>query len=213
MEIIEQSFESGAKQKSSYVLNGEKVGIRLWEEDGMLSHEHGIRNGKKHGRDYNFRTNGEPYEVTPYRNSKIHGQGIQWADNGSVLITYKMSNGVGLDLWCDQLNGTLAEEMYWVKQGQLGYRRDWNADDKTVYAEYFFVFCRGYHGIWREWNSKGRLRRGFPHFFVNDLRVTKQKYLKAAEVDPILPPYIPEEDLPDRILPLDYLAQRPKQKT
>jgi len=38
------------------------------------------------------------------------------------LITDTMSNGVGLDLWCDQFNGKLAEEMVWAKEGELGYR-------------------------------------------------------------------------------------------
>ena len=98
----------------------------------MLFHEHGIRAGKKHGRDDDFRANGEPDEVTPYRHGKIHGQGIPWADEGSVSITDKMSNGVGLDLWCDQFNGKLAEEMVWAKERGLGYHRNWNADDKTV---------------------------------------------------------------------------------
>ncbi len=58
-EIIEQSFENGGKKKAFYVLDGEKVGSRQWEEDGTLFYEDGIRNGKKHGREYNFRTDGE----------------------------------------------------------------------------------------------------------------------------------------------------------
>jgi len=75
-EIIEQSFESGAKQQSSYVLNSQKVGLLFWKEDGTLLHEHVICNGKKYGRYDNFHANGEPYEVTPYRHGKFKAKGF-----------------------------------------------------------------------------------------------------------------------------------------
>jgi len=173
-----------------------------------LEHEYGIRNEVKHGKEYCFHSDGQPYEVTPYRNGRIHGTGKQWAADGSVLITYTLNNGVGLDLWCSNDNDTLSEEHYWPEDNELGYDRDWNSDEKTIWSEYYFVNGKGYHGIKREWNQKGKLRRGFPQYYVNDKRVTKRQYLKACEKDVTLPPYRAEEDQPHRILPREYLAQR-----
>ena len=54
IEIVEQSFANGAKEKAFFFLDGVKVGFRQWEDDGSLFYEYGIRNGKKHGREYRF---------------------------------------------------------------------------------------------------------------------------------------------------------------
>jgi hypothetical protein len=99
-----------------------------------------------------------------------------------------------------------AEEHYWPSEGKLGYKRQWNSDEKTVWQEYFYAL--GYHGLWREWNARGRLFRVFPRYYVNDVQVTRRQYLKACQSDPTLPPYRPEEDDPQRPLPAEYLAQR-----
>jgi antitoxin component YwqK of YwqJK toxin-antitoxin module len=70
-ETIERSFENGAKEKAFYVLDGEKVGFRQWDEDGALFYEYGIRDGKKHGREYYFHRKDEPYEMTRYRHGVV----------------------------------------------------------------------------------------------------------------------------------------------
>lgn len=206
-EVIEATFDCGDKKSAFYFLRGNKVGYRLWNKRSELEFEYGMRDGKKHGREYCFRGNGQPYEVTPYRKGKIHGTGIQWADDGTVLITYKLVNGTGLDLWCGHQNNTLSEEHYRPKDGEYGYHRDWNDDGETINTEYYFFDGKGYHGIWREWNTKGKLRRGFPQYYVNDKRVTKRQYLNASERDATLLPYRSKDDIPYRKLPPEYLAQ------
>jgi antitoxin component YwqK of YwqJK toxin-antitoxin module len=211
-EVIEASFDCGAKKSASYFLSGKKVGYRQWNERGELEFEYGIKDGKKHGREYCFFENGQPYEVTPYCNGRIHGTGKQWSDEGKVVITYKLINGTGLDLWCGHQNDSLSEEHYYPKDGESGYHRLWHYDEKYIRQEYHFSDGRGYHGIWREWNEKGKMRRGFPQYYVNDRRVTKRQYLKASEMDESLPPYRPAEDRPYRKLPPEYLAQRKKRR-
>ena len=211
-EVVEETFGCGAKKSAFFFLRGEKVGNRSWSESGELEFEYGIKNGEKHGREYCFCENGQPYEMTPYRNGRIHGTGKQWSAEGKVVITYKLINGTGLDLWCGNEKYTLSEEHYCPRDDEAGYRREWNDDEKTINTEYYFVNGKGYHGIWREWNKKGKLRRGFPQYYVNDGRVTKRQYLKACEKDGMLSRYRPEEDRPYRKLPPEYVVQRKKKR-
>ncbi len=206
-EVVESRHPDGTRETASYFLGGEKVGLREWFEDGQLFFEYAMRNGVKHGPEYRFHENGVLMEKMGYRNGVLHGTGTQWSEDGRLLVTWKLVNSTGLDLWCDEV-GHLAEEHYRPRPGELGYHREWNGDEKTVWQEYFYVLGKGYHGVWREWNEQGRIRRGFPRFFVNDQRVTKRQYLRASEADPVLPPYRPEDDDPHRDLPTRYLAQR-----
>jgi antitoxin component YwqK of YwqJK toxin-antitoxin module len=210
VEIIEERHPNGTKQSASYVIGGEKVGRREWDEDGRLLVEEPVRGDVWHGNVAHFYPGGHLEEVQPYRQGRMHGTGKQWSEDGRLLVTWKLSHGTGLDLWCDSGTGTLAEEHYWPEEGELGYQRQWNADEQTICEEYSYVLGKGYHGIWREWNERGRLQRGFPDFYVNDRKVTRRQYLKACQADPTLPPYRPEDDDPHRELPAEYLAQRKK---
>ena len=45
------------------------------------------------------------------------------------------------------------------------------------------------HGIEREWNPKGRLRRGWPRYFVAGRRLDKRRYLRACAGDTSLPEF------------------------
>ena len=207
-QIIEKRYENGNAEAAYFYLDGEQVGFRQWDETGELEFEYGIQNGKKHGREYRFHPGYYLLEVTPYRNGLMHGVGKQWAADGTVLITYKMTNGSGLDLWCSHENQTLSEEFYWPKEGESGYSRRWNDDEKSINEEYFFAAGKGYHGIWRRWNDRGHFRRGYPQYYVADQRVTKRKYLSACLTDATLPPYCREDDGPVRTLPQEYLRQR-----
>jgi antitoxin component YwqK of YwqJK toxin-antitoxin module len=166
-----------------------------------------MRNGVKHGNEYRFHPNGKLLEKKTYCNGRPHGIGKQWAEDGRLLVTWKLVNGSGLDLWCDY-EGRLAEEHYWPKPGERGYARQWNSDERTVYAEYFYRAGIGYHGIWRKWNRLGRMMRGFPRFFVCDRKVTKNEYFKICKADSTLPPYLTSDDDPHRVLPEEYLRQR-----
>jgi antitoxin component YwqK of YwqJK toxin-antitoxin module len=211
VEVVEERHPSGTKKSASYFLGREKVGFRLWDEVGQLEFENSFRRGVRHGNEYRFHPNGQVLEVTPYRDGCIHGTGRQWAEDGRLLVTYRLVHNTGLDLWCWN-GGALSEEHYLPKHGELGYRREWNCDDRTIWQEYFYVLGKGYHGVWREWNSGGRLRRGFPRYFVADRRVTKRQYLRACLADPRLPRYRAVDNEPARDLPAEYLAQRTRRR-
>jgi hypothetical protein len=210
-EVVEERHPTGEKKSASYFLGGDKVGFRMWDEQGRLDFEKALRAGIRHGNEYWFYNNGQLQEVTPYRDGRIHGTGRQWSEDGRLLVTYRVVRGVGLDLWCGD-GDALAEEHYWPKEGELGYHRGWKCDDRTLWKEYFFVLGKGYHGIWREWNKQGRPRRGFPQYYVADRKVTKRQYLRACLSDPSLPPYRAMDDEPVRELPAAYVAQRKKRR-
>jgi antitoxin component YwqK of YwqJK toxin-antitoxin module len=211
-EVVEEWHPNGAKAYACYFLGGERVGCRQWDEDGGLMYDCGMRAGVRHGNVYCFYANGQMEEVQPYRNGQMHGTGKQWSEEGELLITWQLTNSTGVDLWCDSRTGTLAEEHFWPGPEDLGKARQWNNDEKTVWQEYFYGLDKGYHGVWREWNARGRLRRGFPRYYVNDRKVTRRQYLRACAGDPTLPPYRPEEDDPHRQLPAEYLRQRKKRR-
>jgi hypothetical protein len=209
-EVVEYYHANGTKKAASYFVGPEKVGFREWYEDGRLDFEYALRRGVKHGNWYSFYPNGQLEELQPYCDGHLHGTGKQWAEDGQLLVTWKLDHTTGLDLWCDHLTGTLAEEHYWPRVGELGYKRQWNADEETVWEEYHY--CLGYHGIWREWNARGRLRRGFPRFYVNNVKVTKRQYLRACEAVLTLLPYRPQDDSPQRELPLEYVRQKERRR-
>lgn len=212
-EKIEASHPNGEKKSASYFVKGEKVGHREWNDDGKLDFEYALRGGAKHGNEYQFYYKTEHVlEVQPYRHGHCHGEGRQWADDGRLLVTWNLRQGVGLDLWCDTYTETLAEEHYWPDSGEVGYTRLWNTDERTIFQEYFYKGGKGYHGIWREWNDNRRLRRGFPHFYINDEVVTKREYIRACKLDSSLVPYRTEDDDPHRKLPVEYSRQTKKRR-
>jgi hypothetical protein len=111
--------------------------------------------------------------------------------------------GTGIDLWRQQRDdGSIyLSEARYLKDGVLhGYEWWMNEDQRTVHGEMHYN-GRGFHGIWREWNNQGRLRRGFPQYYVNHQKVTKKRYLKACETDPTLPPFRSEDNDPAREFP------------
>ena len=131
-QLVNDTFENGAKKSAYFILDGDKVGFRQWSESGELEFEYAMKHDIKHGREYCFSENGQPYEVTPYRNGRIHGTGTQWSHDAKLVITYKLINGTGLDLWCGNENGTLSEEHYCPRDDEVGYHRNWNDDEKTI---------------------------------------------------------------------------------
>lgn len=209
-EVVDKSYQDGAKEQSSFFLGKNLVGRRIWWDDGRTAYlEYGIKDGEKHGYELTFYQDGLLSSAEPYRNGKMHGKAAQFARDGSTLICYVMKNGVGLDLWCDE-DGNLSEELYWPRENELGFKRLWNEGNTSVRLEESWLADFGWHGILRKWNGNGRLCRGFPQFYVRGQRLTKRRYLLLWKSDKAIPPYLPEHDQPSRMLPQEYLVQRNK---
>ncbi len=208
VEVIQTCYLSGEHEMAHYFFDGELVGKRLCDSAGWVDSEWGVKNGLKHGNELRWWDEDWLMSVEPYRNGKPHGTAKQFGPDGELLITYTMRDGVGLDLWCSD-DGSLSEEHYLPSRGEIGYTRWWNGDNRTVWQEYFYRLGDGWHGITREWNTAGSLRRGFPKYFVENKQVRKRDYIKACENDSQLMPFREEDNLPNRPLPKEYLEQQP----
>ncbi len=57
--------------------------------------------------------------------------------------------------------------------------------------------------IERVWNLRGRLRRGYPKYWIHEVQVTKRRYVRAAQDDPTLPPFRENENRPGRKFPTE----------
>lgn len=204
-EDIVGRYPSGAKRQSEYWRRGERVAEVLWEEDGNPCWAWGLRDGKKHGPEVEWWDNGQISFVQPWVDGVLHGVVSHHDEKGNLLLETRYVRGTGVDLWCDRHSRTLSEETR-LEGGHLRERRWWNPDERTVWMEEQWA-DEGEHGIFREWNGRGRLRRGFPRFFVRGQRVDRRTYLRRARLDRTLPPYRPGDDDPRRELPAEYVGQ------
>jgi hypothetical protein len=210
--VLATFVTSPKKYMVECLLNGKVVGIRHYHETGDLEHERPLRDGLAHGIEYWSHAPGKLISAEPFSNGLAHGVARQWSGSGKLLGTYTMKHGTGLDLWWQVgfENGKpyLSEARY-VKGGKWNGFEWWlNEDQKSVWEESHFRDDR-LHGIQRSWNCHGHLCRGYPRYWVNDVRVTKRQYLRACAKDPTLPRFREADNRPQRKFPPEVIAQRP----
>jgi antitoxin component YwqK of YwqJK toxin-antitoxin module len=197
-EKVVKRHTSGLKHVALYHLNRKLVGHRSWDDEGNISIEYAIRNNKQHGPFRDYHSNGVVCWATRFVDGKEHGISRQYDWDGSVIGSYRMRHGTGVDLWY-RSRGELSEERY-VRDGKWnGYERWWWSHHRVSDETHFKDNLE--HGIKRSWNSRGRLCRGYPQYFINGLKVTKRTYVRASKLDASLPVYRKEEDNPRRTPP------------
>lgn len=205
-ERIVQRFPSGVKSRSKYYQRGKLIAEMLWEMDGAPAHGWEIRDGRKHGASIEWWRNGRIAFYEPFVDGLPHGVARHWDEEGMLLLETRYVRGTGVDLWCDLHNRSLSEETR-LRHGKLhGARRYWNPDWRTVWQEEQY-FDGEPHGIFRDWNREGRLRRGFPRYFVRGVRVDRRAYLRAAKTDVTLPVWRRSDNRPRRPLPPEIIGQ------
>jgi antitoxin component YwqK of YwqJK toxin-antitoxin module len=192
------------KLKAEYILNGKVVGIRQFDEDEILEFECPLKDGVTHGTLYEI-TDGIVTFAEHYSDGLAHGMAKQWSNDGELIGTYTMRRGTGVDLWRVKDNWGRGQvylaEARFVKEGKWhGFEWWLNEDQKTVCDEHHF-WENLQHGIQRSWNAQGHLRRGYPRYWVKNVRVTKRKYLRECAGDSDLPPYRDQDNLSDRTFP------------
>lgn len=186
-----------------YRLGGKLVGRRIFNSEGTLVIETPMRDGRKHGRELTWDDDGKLELVEPYYDGKIHGTAKQYDRRGRVIGTYKMVHGTGYDVWRNQFpDGPVhVSEIHSNRDGSLhGFVWWLEPDQKSVHDEKHWHKGQ-LHGIDREWNFAGKLRRGFPKYWVHDQAVTKRQYLAAARKDPTLPSFRLKDNRPRREFP------------
>ncbi|HEY4359054.1 MAG TPA: hypothetical protein VGN16_25130 [Acidobacteriaceae bacterium] len=213
-QIVSTHASNGSKQQVNLVFEGEVVGSRWFDREGLMASETPLKNGKAHGTLYYFDDEMDgPLRVTfaePYRNGLAHGTAKQWsAYDGRLLGTYTMKHGTGLDLWrvetCGGSSAYLAEARY-HRDGKWHGFEWWLQEDQTsVHKENHFSENLQ-HGIVREWNAAGRLRRGYPQYWFKGEKVSQKQYLRACTRDASLPPFHTSDNLPQRSFPAEVLA-------
>jgi antitoxin component YwqK of YwqJK toxin-antitoxin module len=205
--VIERHAD-GSKKSAEYLLHGDLVGRRLFSEAGALELEIAMRNGVSHGPMSEWDGSGHLEFTTAYVDGKEHGTARQWANDGTLLGTYEMNHGTGLDLWWDEReDGSqyLSEARYLLAGDRDGYEWWLDEDQQSVWQERHFHHGQE-HGIFRRWNAEGRLSRGYPQYFINGRKVNKRQYLRAAQADASLPPFRADDNKPVRQFPPDVAA-------
>jgi hypothetical protein len=185
------------------VLNGEVVGQRVYGEEGQLVTETPLRNGRKHGREFEWDDDGRLSLIEPYVNGKIHGTAKQYGRDGSVIGTYNLRHGTGYDVWrMEDEDGAISiSEVHTYRDGlQHGYVW-WLSKPHILWWELHWHEGQ-YHGIERQWNAANKLSRGFPRYWIKGERVPKRKYLRAAKKDLSLPPFRLKDNSPRRKFPM-----------
>jgi hypothetical protein len=194
-----------------YLVGRSIVGYRFFDTDGELVLDCGVRGGRRHGREYRLDLPGKLLSATAYRNGLEHGLARQWSDDARGIGTYRMRNGTGVDLWWQETwtkprRPYLAEVHFMLKGRRHGFEWWLKQDQRSVYQERHWSDDEA-HGIEREWDDKGKLRPGFPKFYVRGSRVTRQVYEREQNNDSSLPAYRIEDNRPRRSFPL-VMARR-----
>jgi hypothetical protein len=202
-------------ERRECTFNGELVGYRCYDDKGRLQIETPLEAGKKHGREIHWNDDGTLNFIEPYSHGKMHGAAKQY-ENGRVIGTYKMVHGTGYDVWRNQIadGPVYVSEIHSMRDG-MSHGFEWwlNDDQKSVHEEKHW-YEGTYHGIEREWHWSGKLRRGYPKYWIGGEAVTKRQYVRAARKDPTLPPFHVKENSPRRKFPLEIkrLLKMPKKK-
>lgn len=194
-EKIIQRHANGAKAVCHYFKDRKKVGVRFFDEDGLMELEQGIKNGRVHGNQYEW-FSGKLIFFEKIKNGMAHGTAKQWSsETGKLIGSFKMNRGNGIDLWWNDWPGHVhLTEVFFLKNNiPHGFEWHLNESEKSVYMERHWYEGK-WHGIHRSWKSAQILDKGFPKFFIMDKQVTKKEYLKACENDPTLPKYKTAED-------------------
>ena len=179
------------------------VGRRVYNQKDILILETPMKDGLKHGRAITWDDNGRLLSIEPYAKGKLHGTTKQYGRNGKVIGTYKLVHGTGFDIWRheNEDNRVFVSEIHSLKDGLPNGYEWWFASTKQDLLHERHWHMGKLHGIERMWNSKGRLYRGYPTFFISDQTVSKQKYVKLTRTDKTLPAFREKDNFPHRSLP------------
>ena len=180
-----------------YYLDGKHVGRRFFDDAGLLERETAYRATLPYGRRFEW-INGKINSTEAYdAQGRPHGTAYQWAADSRLMGSYTMSHGTGVDIWW-QIRQDGTKEITEIRQYRDNLRHGyewWLTGGEVPFSEeHWYAGIK--HGIERQWNDQGRLRRSYPRYWINNERVRKDKYVRAAAKDDTLPPFRAEENLP-----------------
>jgi len=209
---VKMRHANGAKSVCHYFKNRKKVGVRFFDDDGSMSMEFGVKDGKEHGNHYEW-VSGKLVFFQKIRNGLAYGTAKQWSsETGMLISSFKMNNGNGIDLWWSDWPGQVhLADAFFYKNGKP-HGVEWHLDyNESINIEKQW-FNGKWHGIYRSWKNSRTLDKGFPRFYIKNRPVTKAKYLKACENDPTLPKYKTADDRSFRKFPKSLKPQFRRKK-
>jgi hypothetical protein len=191
--VIHKQHEHGMSGEAR--LGTRTVASLAWASDGQLWHARQLdAAGRGHGLETEH-DDGRLSWCAQWVRGKQHGLAMQFDDRGRPLVVTQFVRGRGTDIWTNCGEVTEVHEM---NDGRLhGFVR-WGDPRQPWEEEHFHAGKR--HGIFRRW-SDGKLRKGFPQFYVNDKQVSRRAYEAAQARDRSLPPYDQHEDSNRRSMP------------
>jgi antitoxin component YwqK of YwqJK toxin-antitoxin module len=204
IEEYQQRFHVSFKM-TECIFDGQVVGRRYYDLDGTIQKETPLKNGKKHGREYIWDETGALQSMEPYVDGKLHGLAKQYNRSGRVIGSYRFVRGTGYDIWrYEREDGSTGIwEIFTVQDGSLHGYEWWLRDDQqSVWHERHWLEGK-IHGIERMWNGEGKLKRGYPKYWIQNQTVDKRSYLKAIKQDTTLPAYHEKDNHPQRKFPAE----------
>jgi len=172
-------------KKTEYILNGEVVGQRFYDNHENLMHEEPLKNGKRHGLVYRWDEEGTLTFCEPFKNGMPHGIAKQYDESGKIIGTYEMDNGTGYDVWRNiREDGSIyISEIHSMENGKYhGYELWLNEDQETIWLEKTWL-NNMLHGAEYQWELNGKLSDGYPKYWVEDNEVSKEEYFLKAKTD------------------------------
>jgi len=187
---VVERYTSGEKKRTVYILKGRVIGTRLFRLSGELLFEHPLKNGFYHGTAFRWNFLGRMLSSKPYVDGKPHGIARQWSNERKLLGTCRMRHGAGTEFqWDERTDGTVYPTLArYMLNGHL-HGFDWSINEDGILLDEDHWMDGGWHGIAREWNAKGRLRRGYPCYYLHGKRVNKRQYQRACASDSSLPKF------------------------
>ena len=205
-ELVSEYKEEGAfiyYRITECTLDGQVVGRRAYTQDGKPVLETPLKSCQKYGREYTWDEDGGLLLVEPYVEGKIHGLAKQYSRSGKIIGTYTLVHGTGFDIWRQECGEgcVFISEIHSLRDGlPHGYEWWFTSEQGSIWHERHW-YEGEYHGIERMWNSRGRLRRGYPKYWIAGQAISKRKYLKVARMDTTLPAFREKDSLPRRKFP------------
>ncbi len=84
------------------IFDGQLVGYRHYDKNGLLMIESPILNGKKHGLEFTWDTLEDSHYLSltePHFHGLSHGTAHQFDASGPIMGTYTLDHGTGFDIW------------------------------------------------------------------------------------------------------------------
>lgn len=198
--------------KKSYFRGNEKIGERIFYNNGKIAEEILFRRGKRHGLMRQFYENGKLFSTWPYIDGKLDGVVRFYKENGEILGESKFDHGTGVLRQYPMVSLGLLDREVSYKDGVLnGTVREWgrfggkdngcsavqyvngieegwsvtvNQDGSVLSSAYLHQgrMC----GVYRRFSSGDKLEKGYPKFFIDGKEVAKAVYRVASKTDSIL---------------------------